>query len=90
MSNITLTNSRKNRKCDWGHQLIGGGKRGRIRIMFQNMSGIGNTSDKPRQKKLDTLEMIMINEGISIEGISEVNSNWSKNTIREKIYNEMD
>ena len=62
----------------------------RIRIMLQNMGGMGNTSDKSSQNKLDTLKKTMINEGISIIGVSEVNSNWSKISIRENIYNRED
>ena len=32
----------------------------------------------------------MINEGIAIVGLAEVNSKWSKITIKENIYNRMD
>ena len=32
----------------------------------------------------------MINEGISIIGLTEVNINWSKIPIKENIYNRMD
>ena len=32
----------------------------------------------------------MINEGIAIIGLAEVNSNWIKNLIRENIYNRVD
>ena len=58
--------------------------------MLQNMGGMGNTSDKSSQNKLDTLKKTMINEGMSIIGVSEVNSNWSKISIRENIYNRED
>ena len=53
--------------------------------MFQNMGGMGNTSDQPIQHKLDTLEKTMINEGIAIIGIAEVKNNWSKIPIKENI-----
>ena len=53
--------------------------------MFHKMGGIGNTSDQPIQHKLYTFKNKMINEGISIIGISEVNSNWSKIPIK-RIY----
>ena len=46
--------------------------------MFQNMGGMGNASDQPSQHKLDNLKKIMINKGIAIVGLAEVNSNWSK------------
>ena len=47
MPNITLTNQGKNLRGDWGHQLIGGKREGRIRTVFQNMGGMGNKSDQP-------------------------------------------
>ena len=46
--------------------------------MFKNMLGMGNASDQPSQHKLDNLKNIMINKGIAIVGLAEVNSNWSK------------
>ena len=55
--------------------------------MFQNMGGIGNASYQTIQHKLDTLKKIMINEGISIVGLTKVYSNWSNIPIKEKIYN---
>ena len=58
--------------------LEGGKQKGRIRIMFQNIGGIGNASYQPRKHKLATLKNITINGGISIIGLAEVNSNWSK------------
>ena len=58
--------------------------------MFKNMGTIGNKSDQPRQHKLYTFKKVMINEGIAIVGLAEVNSNWSKITIKENIYNRMD
>ena len=58
--------------------------------MFNNMGTIGNKSDQPRQHKLYTFKKVMINEGIAIVGLTEVNSNWSKITIKENIYNSMD
>ena len=51
---------------------------------------MGNASDQSSQHKLDTLKNTMINEGIVIIEISEVNSNWSKIPIREKLYNRTD
>ena len=58
--------------------------------MFQNMGGMGNASDKSSHQNIDTLRKTMINEGIAIIGIVEVNSNWSKITIIESIYNRTD
>ena len=55
--------------------------------MFQNMGGIGNASYQTIQHKLDPLKKIMINEGISIVGLTKVYSNWSNIPIKEKIYN---
>ena len=55
--------------------------------MFQNMVGMGNTSDKSSQHKLYTLKNNMINEGIAIIGLAEVISNWSKIPIKENMYN---
>ena len=52
--------------------------------MFQNMGRMGNKLDQPIQHKLYTLKNEMSNEGISIIGISKVNSNWSKAPIKEK------
>ena len=49
---------------------------GRILIMFQNIGVMSNTSYQLSQHKLDTLRKTMINDGIAIIGISEVNSNW--------------
>ena len=46
--------------------------------MFQNMGGIGNSSDQPSQHKLDTFKNTKINEGISIMGLAKVNNNWNK------------
>ena len=66
MTSITLTNYRRNCRGDWGHQLSGGKRKGKIRIMFHNMGGICNESDQPSQHNLDTLKKIMTNEGISI------------------------
>ena len=43
-------------KGDWGHQLRGGEREVRIRIMFHNMGSMGNTSDQPTQHKLDTFK----------------------------------
>ena len=58
--------------------------------MLYNMVIIGNASDQPIQHKLDTLEKIMINEVIAIVVLAEVNSNWSKITIKEDIYDRTD
>ena len=60
---------------------------GSIRNMLHNMGGMGNAPDQPIQHKLYTLRKIIINEGISVIGIAEVNSNWSRITIKENIYN---
>ena len=62
--NVTLTDTSKNCRGDWGHQLRGGERRGSIRIIFQNMRGMGNASDQSSQHKIDTLKKNMINEGI--------------------------
>ena len=51
MKDITLTNPSENLRGHWGHQLIGGKKEGRIRIIFQNMGGIVNASDQLNQQK---------------------------------------
>ena len=59
-------------------------------IIFKNMGSIGNKSDQPRQHKLYTIKKFMINEGISIVGIAEVNRNWSKMTIKDNIHKRMD
>ena len=85
MPNITLTNPIKNFCGDWGHQLRWEKREGRIMIMFQNMGRMGNKLDQPIQHKLYTLKNEMSNEGISIIGISKVNSNWSKAPIKENI-----
>ena len=66
MTNRTLTNSHKNHLGDWGHQLRRGKTKGSIRIMFQNMDGTDNASDKSSQSKLDNFKDIVINEGIAI------------------------
>ena len=58
--------------------------------MFQNMGGMGNTSDQSIQHKLFILKNNIINERIEIIGLTEVNSNWSKITMTENIYNRMD
>ena len=58
--------------------------------MFQNIGGMVNTSDQPNQHKLDTLKNTMINEGLAILRISEVNNNWSKITTKDNIYNRED
>ena len=50
--------------------------------MFQNMGGVGNSKNQPIQHNLDTLKNVMINKGIENFGISEVNSYWSKITIK--------
>ena len=55
--------------------------------MLQNMGMMGNASNHPRQHKLDTIKKTMINEGIAIIGLTEVEINWSKITITENIYN---
>ena len=55
--------------------------------MFQNMVNKDNALDQPVQQKLDTLKKIMINEGIAIIGITEVNISWSKIRIKENIFN---
>ena len=60
---------------------------GSIRIMFQNMRVTGNASYQSSKKKLDNFKKTMINEGISIIGLTEVNSNWSKIPIKGNIYN---
>ena len=87
MPKNTLTNYSNNSRGGWGHQLRWGEREVRIMIMFQNMRVMVNESDQSSQHKLDTLKKTMINEGISIIGLAEVNSNWSKIPIRENIYN---
>ena len=59
--NITLTNSLKKFSS---YQLIGGKSKGIIRIIFQNMGGIGNALYQPIQHKLATLKIIITNEVI--------------------------
>ena len=54
--------------------------------MLYNMGIIGNASDQPIQHKLDTLENIMINEGIAIVRLTEVKINRSKIHIKENMY----
>ena len=78
MSNITLTNPSTNYHGDWGHQLRGRKREGRIKIMFQNMVGIVTALDQTTQQKLYALKNTMINEGISIIELAKVNSNQSK------------
>ena len=46
------------------------------------MDGISNASYQPSQQKLDTLKNIVINEGISIAGLAEVNSKWNEIIIK--------
>ena len=50
--------------------------------MFQNIIGIGNILDQDSQRKLYNFKKTMINEGIAVVGIAEVNSNWSKIPIK--------
>ena len=64
MPNITLKDTSKNRCGYWVHQLRGDKREGSIKIMFQNMGGMGNALDQPSQHKIDTLKKTMINEGI--------------------------
>ena len=52
----TLKNTSNNRCGDWIQQLREGKRKGRIRIMFQNMGGMVNISDQSSQHKLDTLK----------------------------------
>ena len=85
-----LTNPNKIRHGDWGHQLRGGVREGRIRIILQNMRGMGNKSDQPSQHKLDAIKKTMINEEIAIIGITGVNINWIIFRTRENIYNKTD
>ena len=54
------------------------------------MGGMGNASYQLIQHKIDTLKKNMINEGIAIIGPAGVNSNRSKITITENIYNMTD
>ena len=54
------------------------------------MGGMGNASYQLIQHKIDTLKKNMINEGIAIIGPAGVNSNRSKITITENIYNRTD
>ena len=61
MPKNTLKNTSKDFRGDWGHQLIGGGREGRIIIMFQNMVIMVNASDQSSQHKLDTLKKTTIN-----------------------------
>ena len=42
MPNITLTDTSKNCRGDWGHQLKKGGREGKNRITLQNMGGMDN------------------------------------------------
>ena len=82
MQNTTLTNPSNNCRDDCGHKLRRGKREGRIRIMFQNIIGIGNILDQDSQRKLYNFKKTMINEGIAVVGIAEVNSNWSKIPIK--------
>ena len=50
--------------------------------MFKNMGGIGNALDQSSQHNIDAFKDTLINEGITIIGFAEVNSNWSKITIK--------
>ena len=59
-------------------------------IMFKTMGVLVNASDQPIQHKLDILRNTIINEGIAIVGLEEINSNWSKIPIQENIYNRTD
>ena len=59
-------------------------------IVLQYMEVMGNASNQSIQHKLDTLKKTMINEGISIIVLAEVNSNWIKIPIKENIYNRTD
>ena len=77
MMNITLTNPHNNCRGDWGNQLRGMKNKGSISIMFQNMGIICNASYQPIQHKLDNLKKIMINEVISIVGLTELNIDCS-------------
>ena len=61
--------------------------KGSIRIMLQNIGSIGNTLYQPSQHNLHTIKNITINEEISIIGITEVNSNWNKITIKDNMMN---
>ena len=54
------------------------------------MGGIGSASYQQIQHKSDTFKNIMINEGISIVCLAEVNINWSKIPIKENVYNRKD
>ena len=54
------------------------------------MGGMGNASYQSIQHTLDTLKKIMIDEGISIIWLTEVNSHWSKIPIKDNIYNRKD
>ena len=54
--------------------------------MFKHMGYTGNASYKTIQHKLDTLENIMINEGIAIVRLAEVKINRSKIHIKDNIY----
>ena len=58
--------------------------------MFQNMGVMVNASDQPSQHKLYSFKNTMINKGIEIVEIDEVNSNRSKIPIKEIIYNRTD
>ena len=85
MQNITLTNTSNIHRGYWGQQPRGGVRGRRIGIMFQNMGGMVNASDQLIQHKLDTLKHTMINEGIAIIGLAEVNSNWNKIPVKDNI-----
>ena len=54
------------------------------------MGNKDNALDQPVQQKLDTFKNIMINEGIEILGLSEVNSNCIRILIKENLYNRTD
>ena len=86
MPNTTLRNTSKKCIADWSHQLIWGKREGRIGNKVQTLQVLA-THQINLAKTFDTLKKTMINEGIPIVIIAEVNSNWSKITIKEDIYN---
>ena len=88
--NKHFRNSSTNHWGGWGHRLRGGKGEVRIMIMFKTMGVLVNASDQPIQHKLDILGNTIINEGIAIVGLEEINSNWSKIPIQENIYNRTD
>ena len=51
-------------------------------MLFQNMGGLGNALTEPSKHMIYTLKKILRNGEVSILGLSEVNSDWKKVTLK--------